>query len=188
MPCTGCQENQLNQLAHMDIGGCLYYDPEAHDWVTDGVQTPESQSPSARQPVFQEAFQLDSPVSAVAQPEPSPVGCVVCISQNHFQDNTAYVRRASRGTMRCRDHRYQCSYCRSPECEDSFLLCDRCSYSGVGSVIHDLISTADPCIDHTASITDGWACGCSRCIQATTSFYVARSIEEARVHTPPTVE
>lgn len=24
--CWGCKENQLNQLAHMDYGGCLYYD------------------------------------------------------------------------------------------------------------------------------------------------------------------
>jgi len=27
LSCKGCKENIFNQMAHMDIGGCLYSDP-----------------------------------------------------------------------------------------------------------------------------------------------------------------
>ena len=27
LSCQGCKENIFNQMAHMDIGGCLYSDP-----------------------------------------------------------------------------------------------------------------------------------------------------------------
>jgi hypothetical protein len=30
MSCYGCTENLANQLAHMNVGGCLYCAPEAH--------------------------------------------------------------------------------------------------------------------------------------------------------------
>ena len=34
--CIGCLENQPNQLAHMDPGGCLYDESEEeHDWGED---------------------------------------------------------------------------------------------------------------------------------------------------------
>lgn len=36
--CWGCREDQPNQLAHMDVGGCLYTDPfgqEAIDEMAD---------------------------------------------------------------------------------------------------------------------------------------------------------
>lgn len=170
--CSGCSENQPNQLAHMNFGGCLYYDAEGNDWITD----------------------MGMPDAAVAQspvrenfPSEEVVGCVVCLAQDYFQDNRGGIRRASHGTIRCRDHTAQCAYCRSPECSDTFLLCERCSYSGAGSVTQAILgSSTKVCSYDTLDITpsDGWACGCQRCIQTTTSFYVLRALEEGFAQSP----
>lgn len=168
----------------MECAQSLYYDPECQNWITEesSHKTPCSHT-FAKTEILREFFPSDMVVpSASAIMNTQPIGCVVCIAQEHFLQDFGHIRRASYGTMRCRDHRHQCSYCRSPECEDSLLLCERCSYSGAASIIHDIIITPSTkvCLyDSPAeSASDGWACGCSQCIQATASFYVARSLEE----------
>jgi hypothetical protein len=82
------------------------------------------------------------------------------------------VRRASDNTLRCQEHRIQCVYCRSPECADNVLLCERCSYSGAGITEAFLEQPIQICLyDREMSPCDGWTCGCSRCIQSAAAFY-----------------
>lgn len=168
----------------MDYAQSLYYDPEAQNWVTEeaSLNSPCSHT-FAKTEVPHEFFPSEqSTPTASAIMNTHPIGCVVCIAQGYFLSDLGNIRRASYGTMRCRDHRHQCSYCRSPECQDTLLLCERCSYSGAASIVQEILSTPSTKIclyDSPAkSASDGWACGCSHCIQVTTSFYVARSLEE----------
>jgi hypothetical protein len=81
------------------------------------------------------------------------------------------------GSIRCREHRNQCSYCRSSDCNDNVLLCECCSYSGIGSLIQDFLTETQSmriCIYDMYAVSPdaAWACGCRQCIEATVIFHM----------------
>jgi hypothetical protein len=178
MSCYGCQENLANQLGHMDIGGCLYHE------LGMALETPPS-SPTLDFPG--EVPLVDSAPEFFPEQEqenePSPLGCAVCITQDYFSGTVRHARRASHDTMRCQGHVNQCAYCYSPDCQDT-LLCERCSYSGVGNAsiteaFNAYNNSTSLCLyDRDMSPSEGWDCGCSRCIEAVAAFYAQESDDD----------
>ena len=103
-----------------------------------------------------------------------PVACAVCVTEAYFGEVVGAVRRASGDTGRCQDHHGKCPYCGEDTCEDSRILCERCSYSGAGNafIVEALLQPQTLCLyDRTPSSSEGWECGCSRCIQAVAAVY-----------------
>ena len=147
-----------------------FYIPDAPVIETPSLSPPYSLNPHALS-FMDSAYEILSP---------EPTCCAVCMTQS-----SGSVRRASDNTIRCQEHRNQCAYCRSPECADNVLLCERCSYSGAGIETITLEQPIQICLyDREMSPCDGWTCGCSRCIQAAAAFYTELygSLEHEPIH------
>jgi len=125
---------------------------------------------------------------AVVEAPLSTMSCAVCIVEEEF--HMFSVRRCVVGTMRCHDHRMQCANCKQEVDTDAQLLCFACSDSGQGAVFHEKLSQksekpekpekpekSEKCCLNIFINTD-WGCGCSKCMENTAQFYVARAIEE----------
>lgn len=165
MSCHGCEHNMANQLGHMDMGGCLYT-----------VQTPSPPPSPALDPNSLSFTDYSSdPFIMDDIHEEEPVGCAVCATQVYFSGMNISVRRACGNTQRCQEHAGQCAYCRS-DCEENShsLLCERCSYSGAGNaaITEAFLQLPSLCLyDRSPNPSEGWDCGCSRCIQTVATFY-----------------
>ena len=127
--------------------------------------------------------------------ESKNMGCMICITQNAYDNIFTPVCCAIPGTMRCQTHTLRCGYCSNQvEC-DTFLLCDRCSHRGVSTrmqrIMDDYINeeiecqtsvclkdslNASVCFPTMAHLS--WTCGCMSCIKVSTQFYVSRAVEE----------
>jgi hypothetical protein len=112
------------------------------------------------------------------------IPCAICIIQDEIHDMLSTVRYAIYGTMRCHHHTLQCASCHGEVETDTQLLCEGCSYSGVGAVYSEILLSSPPprmCLFEFVENRNehvSWACGCPTCMQETAQFYLARSIEE----------
>lgn len=131
--------------------------------------------------------------------ESGVIGCMICITQNAYDNIFTPVCSAIPGTMRCQTHTMRCGYCNNQvEC-DSFLLCDRCCHRGVSTrmqrIMDDYVNEeiewqTSVCLKDSLSDTSfvyacfptlanlSWTCGCLSCIKVSTQFYVSRAVEE----------
>jgi hypothetical protein len=165
MSCYGCEHHLANQLAHMDFGGCLYMDPDA------AVSTPPSSPVS--EPL--------GPTLTQSAPEffPEPVACVVCVTGAYLYEAPGSVRRACGNTARCQEHQGKCAYCGDENCEDSGILCERCSYSGAGNafIIEAILQPHTLCLyDRNPTSSEAWECGCPQCIQGVAAAYQGTAV------------
>lgn len=157
MSCYGCYENLSTPFYHMDPGGCLCPLRQENALASSAIDS-----------------QTDSQEFCIV--EVQPIGCAVCITQEYFNRTSGCVRRASPGMLRCQDHQSQCAYCTSPDCENNSLVCERCSYSAEGNaaISEALLGQFRICLyDRDMSPSEGWTCGCPRCMQVTATFYTA---------------
>jgi len=85
--CPGCLNDQANQLAHMDPGGCLYKeDEEDEDWETDSDASeefdPENLDPLNLAPAFSREAEGEAAVEApkidVSKPLVEPLFALPC--------------------------------------------------------------------------------------------------------------
>lgn len=159
MSCYGCEQNIANQLGHMDFGGCLYVETPPPSPVLD--------------PLALSFTDYSSDPFIVDEIHEEPIGCAVCVVEAYSSTVSISVRRACGDTQRCQEHHSQCAYCRS-ECEDNFIFCERCSHSGAGIsyLTEAFLDQPTLCLyDRSANASEGWDCGCARCIQEVAAFY-----------------
>ena len=158
MSCQGCEHNMANQLGHMDFGGCLY------------VETPPSPVLDPNSLSFTD---YSSDPFIVDEIHEEPTACAVCVTEAYSSTVSMSVRRACGDTQRCQDHHGQCAYCYS-ECQDNSLFCERCSHSGAGISYLTAAFLEEPTLclyDKSPNASEGWDCGCARCIQEVTALY-----------------
>jgi hypothetical protein len=112
----------------------------------------------------------------------SMMSCAVCIVEDEFHDSFSVVRRCVVGTMRCEYHRMKCANCKDEVQADAQLLCFACGDSSQGSVYHERLTTRpavqEKCHFDKTTPDSLWGCGCSKCMENTAQFYLARAIEE----------
>jgi len=111
--CKGCKEEQPNQLAHTEPGGCLYEEDDMTYSITDII-------PQSTVDLAETIVNTSRPMYYELAP------CTVCIFQELQSEYPDSCCRAVRGLTRCSDHILQCVLCKSSVQNDTFLLCTSC--------------------------------------------------------------
>jgi len=160
--CQGCIDDQPNQQAHMNPGGCLYDDFDMTYSLSNTFE--QEKIVSTSRPTYYEV-----------------APCVVCIFQELQSEYSDSSCRAMKCSSRCKDHQLQCVVCKNPVHSDCFLLCTGCwNENRLNTLYKPTKKQPSPdenrlCLytSRIKTLSECWACGCISCKRSATLLEVS---------------